>query len=83
MSRSRVRSRGMPSTRSLMTLRAISVVPPPMQRDLAHQEVVADLGHEPVVVGPRRAGAAGELERDRWCVAVAVSPWNSRPRPDA
>ena len=30
-SRSTVRSRGMPSTRSLITLRAISVVPPPMQ----------------------------------------------------
>ena len=30
-SRSRERSRGMPSTRSLITLRAISVVPPPMQ----------------------------------------------------
>ena len=36
------RSRGMPSTRSLMTLRAISVVPPPIWPALANEE-----GHAP------------------------------------
>ena len=58
-----MRSRGMPSTRSLMTLRAISVVPPPMAADLAHQEVVCRPRRPPVVVGPGRAGRPRRARR--------------------
>ena len=65
MSRSTVRSRGIPRTRSLITLRAISVVPPAMHEVWRiRKSIPAWLRHR-VVVAPRNRSRPGELERDR------------------
>ena len=72
-----VRSRGMPSTRSLMTLRAISVVPPPMlpawRMRKSPQRWLSRL-----VVLDHAAPATGHLKAER-AERLDTMPLNKRP----
>ena len=69
---SSLRSRGMASTRSLMTLRAISVVPPPMRAAWRIRKFDAAVDAA-VVLGPGGAPGPATSKADRQMRAVVMS----------
>ena len=70
--RSNACSRGMPRTRSLMTLRAISVVPPPMHDTWRIRKSVPQIGHVAVVGGP---GPPASPAISKAMLVRGPSPW--------